>query len=322
MTSTHLSPEGSAYANWRAAGLRYYSVKCFYRWRFGQKVRKVSVDAGMTCPNRDGSVGVGGCVFCDPASFSPSRRLGVGSVGDQIEAGVKALGQSGGRTAFLAYFQPATNTYAPVEQLRRVFDQALTQPGIVGLIVGTRPDCVPDETLELLAEFARRTWVSVEFGLQSVHDVSLRWMNRGHTAAAFFDAAARARQRGLHVGAHVILGLPGEGDAEIQATAVALAATGIDSVKMHNLHAVRNTRLADMVATHAVELPTLDNYVGWAVDFLERLAPSCVIDRLCGDAYRDCLVGPDWAADKAAVKSRIDAEMAARGAYQGRLWQA
>lgn len=322
MTSTYLSPEGAAYADWRADGLRYYSVNCFYRWRFGQKVRKVTVDAGMTCPNRDGSVGVGGCIFCDPGSFSPSRRLGVGSIGDQIQAGVKSLRRSGGNVRFLAYFQPASNTYAPVERLRQFFDQALVQPGIVGMIVGTRPDCVADETLDLLAEFAQRTWVSVEFGLQSVHDASLRWMNRGHSAAAFFDAVARGRQRGLHIGAHVILGLPGEGDAEVRTTATTLAAAGIESIKLHNLHAVKGTRLAELVATQAVELPTLDNYVRWAVDFLERLPPSCVIDRLSGDAYADCLVGPDWAADKAMVRRRIETELAIRDAYQGRLWRA
>lgn len=309
------------YPDWRSAGLRYYSLNFFYRWKFGHRVWKVSVDAGLNCPNRDGTVARGGCTFCDPASFSPSRRLRMPSIRGQIVEGIRRLRQRYGVEHFLAYFQPATNTFAPLDRLRAMYEEAIAQPGIEGLIVGTRPDCVADPVLDLLAEFAQRTWFAVEFGLQSIHARSLQWMNRGHDAGAFFDAVARSRQRGLQIGTHVILGLPGEGDAEIQATAQAVAATAVDSVKLHNLYAVKNTVLAEQVAAGEVKLPELDDYVRWVVDFLELLPPHCVIDRLSGDAFADSLIGPAWCAEKTTVRTRIEEELARRDTWQGRKWE-
>jgi len=281
----------------------------------------VSVDAGLGCPNRDGTIAHGGCVFCDPASFSPSRRLGIASIAGQIAEGTRRLAARSHVERFLAYFQPATNTYAPTAQLRRLYEEALAQPQIVGLIVGTRPDCVPDAVLDLLAEFASRTWLAVEYGLQSMHQRSLTWMNRGHGPEAFVDAVARSRMRGLRVGAHVILGIPGETPDDVRATAIGLGGLGIHSVKLHNLHAVRGTRLADWVTAGQVYLPELADYVTLVVDFLERLPPDCVIDRLVGDAPAECLIAPAWCRDKSAVLRAIDAEFIRRDTWQGRLWQ-
>jgi radical SAM protein (TIGR01212 family) len=298
-------------------------------------VWKVSVDGNFDCPNRDGTVGRGGCIYCDPASFSPSRRLAVGqvanlpdmprqignlphmSITEQLQDGIARLSARHRVDRFVAYFQPATNTYAPVEQLRVLYEEALAHPQVVGLVIGTRPDCVPDETLDLLAEFARRTWVSLELGLQTSHDRTLAWLNRGHHYQAFVGAVERGHRRGLDIGAHVILGLPGESRDDMQATARELARLKVHAVKLHNLYAVKGTPLADMVERGEVALPSLAEYAGWVVDFLEWLPSECVIDRLSGDAPRQYLVGPDWCLDKAAILAAIDAEFARRGTRQG-----
>ncbi len=232
-------------------------------------------------------------MFCDPRSFSPSRRHGGGAIADQISRSIERLRARKRIDCFLAYFQPATNTHAHPDRLRAIYEEAIGQPGIVGLIVGTRPDCVPEEVLDLLAEFSCRTWVSVEYGMQSSHDRSLRWMNRGHDYGVFRDAVERSLRRGLDVGGHVILGIPGESADDMRATAREVGRLGLRSVKLHNLYAVRDTRLAEQVESGSVRLPTLEEYVGYVVDFLELLPPWCVIDRLSGDAPNEYLLGPD-----------------------------
>ncbi len=218
---------------------------------------------------------------------------------------------------FVAYFQPATNTYAPVDRLRSVFEEALSHPKVVGLAIGTRPDCVPDEVLDLLAELSNRTYLVVEYGLQSIHNRSLDWINRGHHFEAFLDAYKRSRQRNLNVGVHVILGLPGETREDMLATARELSRLQIHSVKLHNLYAVRNTPLAEMVARGEVQLPQFEDYVNIVVDFLELLPPECVIDRLSGDAPPQYLVGPNWCLDKTAIRAAVEAEFRRRGTFQG-----
>ncbi len=188
---------------------------------------------------------------------------------------------------------------------------------MVGLVIGTRPDCVSEEVLDLLAELAGRTWLVVEYGLQTIHDRTLDLLNRGHHYDAFLDAYHRSRRRNLNVGVHVILGLPGESRDDMLATAQALAQLDLHSVKPHNLYAVRNTRLADDVAAGRVRLPEFSEYVGYLVDFLEQLPGNFVIERLCGDAPPQYLVGPSWCLDKAAVRSAVEAEFRRRGTWQG-----
>jgi len=304
-------------ASWRAAGLSYFAQGYYFRQQFGEKVWKLSVDGGFGCPNRDGTLGTGGCVFCDPASFSPSRRQKRRTVREQVDEAAARLGARRGARRFVAYFQPGTNTYAPVERLATLYNEALSHPQVVGLVVGTRPDCAADDVLGLLEELARRTWVGVEYGLQSIHERSLRWMNRGHDYAAFLDAYQRSRARGFGIGAHVILGLPGESREDMIATAAELARLGVDSVKLHNLHAVRDTPLARMVARGEVRLSELHEHVAAVVDFLEQLPPTCVVGRLSGDAPPPYLVGPEWCLDKGAVRRRVEAELARRDTHQG-----
>jgi len=307
--------------DWRGAGLRYSSYNHFLRHKFGGRVQKVSVDAKFTCPNVDGTVAVGGCTFCDNRSFSPSRRLPRQAIADQIQEGIRLLRRRYRRVdRFLAYFQPATNTYAPVERLREVYEEALAQEQVIGLAIGTRPDCVGNDVLDLLAELAERTYLSIEYGMQTIHDRSLDWMNRGHHYDAFLDAVERSRGRGFEICAHVMLGLPGETWDDMLATAREVARLEIDAVKIHNLYAVKNTPLADQVARGEAVLMERDQYVATVVDFLELLPPTTLVERISGDAPTDYFVGPAWCLDKPALLRALDAEFARRDTWQGKLW--
>jgi radical SAM protein (TIGR01212 family) len=297
---------------------RYYAFSRFLRERFGRRVQRVTIDAGFTCPNVDGTVTTGGCVYCDNRSFSPNRRLPRTTTRAQVQRGVELLGRRYGVDRFIAYFQAATNTHAPVERLRRLYDEALDHPQIVGLAVGTRPDSVPDPVLDLLQEYARGRYVCLELGLQSIHDQSLDWMNRGHHYDAFLDAVSRCRGRGLDVCAHVILNLPGESHADMMATADALAGLPVQAVKIHNLHVVRGTPMEAMYHAGEVPLFSREEYVRTVCDFLERLPPGMVIHRLNGDAPPDYLVAPLWCRDKPALLRAIHEELARRDGRQGR----
>jgi radical SAM protein (TIGR01212 family) len=314
--STDNSHPGSP--DWLIAGLSYYSLNYFFRQKFGGKIRKISLDAGLNCPNRDGTVGRGGCIFCDPASFSPSRRLNLASLTAQLEEGMRAALVRSPEPRFLAYFQPATNTYAPLDKLEACFQEVLRHLKIVGLAIGTRPDCVPDEVLDLLAKFSSRTYLQVEYGMQSSHDRSLEWMNRGHSFETLVDAVRRSRNRRLNVGLHVILGLPNESREDMLDTARTIAKLDIQSVKLHNLHAVKNTKFGEMAQRGEVRFPEMAEYVGWVVDFLELLPTTIVIDRLSGDAPAEYLIGPLWSTNKSAVKQAIEAEFRRRGSHQGK----
>ncbi len=314
MASSTRSPKP---AGWRAQGLRYHALGFYLRRTFGGRVRKIAVDAGFGCPNRDGTLGTTGCVFCDPAAFSPSRRTARAPLAEQIDRNIEHARARFGAECFIVYFQPGTNTYAPLDQLRGCFETALGRPEVVGLAVGTRPDCVGPEVLDLAAEMARRKWFCFELGLQSAHEQTLRWIGRGHDFAAFEDAVARSHQRGLRIVAHVILGLPGEGPEHMTHTARQVARLGVHGVKLHNLHAVKDTPLAELVGQGRVRLPERVEYVDWVVRFLEELPAECVIDRLSADAPREYLVGPEWCLEKAAVRAAVESELIRRNTWQG-----
>ena len=301
-------------------GRRWYAFSRFLTERFGGRVYRVTVDAGFTCPNVDGSVALGGCVYCDNRSFSPNRRLPRRTVRDQVRRGIEILSQRYHADRFLAYFQAATNTYAPLEKLRRLYDEALEHPQLVGLVIGTRPDCVGDDVLDLIESYSRRMYVSLELGLQTIHDRSLDWMNRGHHADAFFDAVRRCAGRSFEVCAHVILGLPGESRADMLATAEALASLPIHAVKIHNLHVVKDTPLEKMHQAGAVRMMELDEYVSVTCDFLERLPPHVVIERLNGDAPPDYLVAPAWCLEKQRILMALDEELKRRDSWQGKAY--
>lgn len=299
---------------------RYVSYANHLRQIFGCRVQKVSIDAGFTCPNRDGSVTTGGCIYCNNTSFSPTnRRL---SVTEQLENGKRFLRRRYGAKKFIAYFQAYTNTYADIAYLKALYDEALTCDDIVGLSIGTRPDCVADPVLDLLADYASRTHLWLELGLESGHDKTLARINRGHTVAAFDDAVSRSRLCNLNLCAHLILGLPGETRDEILATVRHVADLRLDAVKLHHLHIVRQTVLEKMYRQGDVELLSLDAYAALVADSLELLPPDTIIMRLMGDAPPDKLVAPMWSQDKRTALNRIEQELERRDIQQGSAYRA
>ncbi|HEX3869256.1 MAG TPA: TIGR01212 family radical SAM protein [Pirellulales bacterium] len=310
-------PVSTSTASWRNAGLRFHAYNFFLRRKFNQRVQKVSLDAGFTCPNVDGTVAIGGCTFCDNRSFSPSRRVPRDGIQGQLEEGMRRLKWRYDVDRFMAYFQPATNTYAPVSRLRPLYEEALSHEKVVGLAIGTRPDCVPDDVLDLLTEIAQRTYLSVEYGMQTMHNRSLDGMNRGHKHQATIDAIERSRGRGFEICLHIMLGLPGESRDDMRATAREVARLDVDAVKIHNLYAVKRTPLGDDVAAGRVQLMERDEYVAAVVDFLELLPPECVVERVSGEAPPDYLVGPAWCLDKPAIRAALDAEFRRRDTFQG-----
>jgi radical SAM protein (TIGR01212 family) len=303
----------------------YRSFASYLRERFGGPVRKVPLDAGFSCPNRDGTVGTEGCLFCD-AEGGTGRKLNPGTVREQLEGAGRCLpsqrtrardGVGGPGTRFIAYFQSFSNTYAPVDRLRELYEAALDHRQVVGLAVGTRPDCLPPETLALLEALAARTWVSVELGVQSLHDPTLAAIGRGHDAACSLAAITACRSRGLFVCAHLILGLPGEGPEHWRKTARQLARTGIDAVKLHMLYVVDGTALGRAWTEGRIPTLTLEEYAGGAADVLERLPPETVVERLVSDPPTGRTLAPDWLGDKDAVLAAVRAEMKRRGSRQG-----
>ena len=284
---------------------------------FGCRVHRISVDAGFSCPNRDGTAGNGGCIYCGgKGSGAHGIQSGV-PVAEQIEAGKEVMTRKYKAKKFLAYFQAYSNTYAPAETLQRLYDEALAVDDVVGLIVGTRPDCLPPETIALLGEYARKTYFWLELGLQSPLDRTLKFLGRGHDFASFTEAVRACKREGIRVSAHVILGLPGESREEMLGTARILNDLGIDGVKIHLLHVMKETPLAELYARGEVPLLERDEYVGLVCDFLERLRPEISIQRLTGDGGRDHLIAPLWSLQKFEVLNAIDYELERRGSRQG-----
>ena len=315
----HVSETSESELDWRREGLLFNAFGASLRRKFGGRIQRVSIDAGFTCPNVDGAVTKGGCNFCDNRSFSPSRRVRLKQVREQLASGIQSVERRYDKVqGFIAYFQPATNTYAPVHQLEEVYDIALqADDRIVGLAVGTRPDCVPDTVLDLLQRISETTYVSVEFGMQSIHDSSLEWMNRAHTHADQVNAIDRARGRGFEICAHVILGIPGEDHHMMMQTADEIGLLGFDAVKIHNLYAVRGTPLGDQVESGKVSMMQRDDYVGTVVDFLERIPPTTIVERISGDAPPNFLIEPKWCLEKSALKREIENELCRRNSHQG-----
>jgi len=298
---------------------RYHDLNSHLRSRFGCRVQKITVDAGFTCPNRDGTVGRGGCAYCNARGSGTGAYASGVSIAAQLETGKAAMVRRYHAHRFMAYFQAFSNTYAPVERLRELYRRALAVDGVVGLSIGTRPDCVPEPVLDLLQELARETCIWLELGLQSACDRTLERIGRGHDSACFMRAVAAAHARGLQVCAHVILGLPGEGFSEMRRTAEALAAVAIDGVKLHQLYVSAGTRLAALHRRGELRCLTQDEYAAAAVDVLERIPPQAVVHRLVGDPQPDELLAPAWSLDKAGTLRRIEAELARRDTVQGRL---
>ena len=300
---------------------RYCDFKSFLVNRFGCKVHKLQIDAGFTCPNRDGKVAAGGCAYCDGRGSSLRQKGPLPSVAEQIRSGKGLYRNLRGAAKFIAYFQTFTNTYGPVEKLKALYDEAILQEDVIGLSIGTRPDCIDEEILNLLQDYAKRSHVWIEYGLQSIHDRTLERMNRGHDAATFIEAVRKTADRGLFICTHIIVGLPGETREDVLETARAVAALPIDGIKIHSLLALRGTEVGRLYEEGAITLPGLGDYVATVCDILEVLPPAMVIQRLTAEGYRDIYLGPDWAANKLRVLNAIDREMEKRDTWQGSKYQ-
>ena len=296
---------------------RYYRYGRYLRERFQTRVYRITLDAGFTCPTRDGTKGTTGCLYCNNESFAPKRAEELPSLSDQIQKGIASARRFHQADKFLAYFQPFTNTYAPVAKLERLYREALAFSEIVGICIGTRPDCVSEEILQLLEHLNHETYISIEFGIESVYDKTLDWAHRGHDFAQTRWAIQAAKAHGLHVAGHLILGFPTETRAEILATPGVLNDLGIDALKIHHLHVVKNTPLAKFYAENPFSLFTEKEWITLVVDFLERLHPEIVIQRLCGDAKPVTLIAPQWYLTKNEILAGIRDELARRGTYQG-----
>lgn len=291
----------------------------FLQEKFGARVHKVSVHAGFTCPNRDGTVARGGCTYCNIVSFTPERARPKYSVRDQIDAGIAFVKKRFEAQKVIVYFQPYSNTYAPVEHLEALYRDALSHPEVIGLSIGTRPDCIDDEKLIMLANLARETFIGLEYGIESVYDETLRLINRGHDFACTARAIRHTREFGLQVTGHTILGFPNETEAQMLASVDVINSLGVDVLKIHNLHIVRHTELARQYANQPFHVYSFDEWKDLVIRYLERLAPEIIIERLYGEASRDLLVAPRWNLSKAEIIQSIETEMRRRGTHQGRL---
>jgi hypothetical protein len=301
------------------SGKRYHSWNWHLHHVFGEKVAKIALDAGFSCPNRED--GSGGCIYCSPrgsGDFAGDPKAAIPEQFAQVSAKIREKWPDVNK--YIAYFQAYTNTLAPVSQLEGLYRQALEQEGVIGLSISTRPDCLPPAVLDLLADLNRRTWLWVELGLQSIHDDTLRLINRGHTYDCFVQAVEELRKRGIQVCAHVILGLPGETEAMMLDTAKALAALPLQGIKIHLLNVLKGTPLARMWEEGKVPLPDMASYARWVTDFLELLPAEMVIQRLTGDAPAPLLLAPAWSLRKWEVLMAIEGELDRRNTWQGRKY--
>ena len=295
---------------------RYTTFTEELRNRFGCRVQRVSLDAGFTCPNRDGKHGTGGCTFCgDRGSAAVGVQIEL-PVAEQLQKSKAYLVRKFRAEKFLAYFQAYSNTYASADQLKKIYAAALSDPEVVGLIIGTRPDCLPDDVLDLLGELHSQTYLWLELGMQTMHDQTLEAVNRGHDHACFVEAVRRCQQRGIRVCAHLILGLPGESREQMLASVLELNRLGVDGVKLHHLHVLKGSQLEELYRRGELQLMGREEYVDLVCDAIELLEPQIMIHRLMGNGRTE-LIAPDWSRRKLEVLNLIDATLKKRDSRQG-----
>ncbi len=298
----------------------YHSLNDELQRRFGCKVYKLAISGGMTCPNRDGTLGTRGCIFCS-AGGSGEFAMSGGSVADQLERAKALVAPKAKNARYIAYFQSYTNTYAPVERLRALFEQALAVPDVVALSVATRPDCLPSDVVALLAELNRKKPVWVELGLQTIHEKTARFIRRGYDYSCFEAAVKTLKENGLEVIVHLILGLPGETEEMMLQSVDAVAHSGADGIKLQLLHVLKNTDLALLYEQGAFETLTREQYIALVAKCIERLPPDMTVHRLTGDGAKKDLIAPLWSADKKQVLNALNRYLDEHDIVQGRWFQ-
>lgn len=309
--------------NWRDRGKRYNDFSGYFKQIFNERVQKVSIDAGFTCPNRDGLKGHGGCTYCNNKTFKPSYCNLENSVTSQINQGVAFFAKKYKSMKYLAYFQAYTNTYAPLDNLKDLYNEALQHPKIVGLVISTRPDSVSDELLDYLAELSKKVYVMVEFGLESHLDKTLEKINRGHTFSESVHALTETHNRGINNCAHVILGLPGESRTDILNQARVISNLPLKNLKLHQLQIHKNTVLAKQYQKNPgnFKLYSAEEYIELVVDYLELLNPAIIVERFISQAPRDMLLAPKWGLKNFEFVAKVEKRLAERNTWQGRLFE-
>lgn len=295
----------------------YNDFGSWIRRHFHEKVQKLSVDAGFTCPNRDGKLSHGGCVFCDNRTFSPAYCNGVKGVAEQLEAGKRFFARKYSEMKYLAYFQSFTNTYAPLSRLKELYEEALHVTDVVGIVIGTRPDCVDAPLLDYLQHLAEHHFVMIEYGIESANDATLRFINRGHNFACAERAVVETHKRGLLTGAHVILGLPGEPPEESLRQASVISDLPIDMLKIHQLQVIKGTKLAEMYQAEPFSLYSPESYMNLIIEYIRRLRPDIVLDRFVSQSPSGLLLAPKWGLKNHEFTDKLDNRMVELDAWQG-----
>ena len=298
----------------------YNDLSAYLAECFPFKVQKISLNAGFTCPNRDGTVGHGGCTYCNNQTFNPAYCRTEKTVTEQLEEGKQFFSRKYPDMKFLAYFQAYTNTYAELEELKRKYEEALSVPDVVGLVIGTRPDCMPDALLDYLAELKERTFLLVEYGVESTDNVTLKRINRGHTYEVAEEAVRRTASKGIRVGAHIILGLPGEERSALIKQAGLLSALPLTTLKLHQLQLIKGTRMAAEYHERPEDfhLYSADEYIDLVIDYVEHLRPDMVLERFVSQSPKELLIAPDWGLKNHEFTDKVKKRMRERNAWQGK----
>ena len=301
----------------------YNDLSAYLSECFPFKVQKISLNAGFTCPNRDGTVGYGGCTYCNNQTFNPAYCKTEKTVTEQLEEGKQFFARKYPDMKFLAYFQAYTNTYAELEELKRKYEEALSVPDVVGIVIGTRPDCMPDTLLDYLEELNQRTFLLVEYGVESTDNDTLKRINRGHTFEVAEEAIRKTAARGIRVGAHIILGLPGESKEMLITQAGVLSRFPLTTLKLHQLQLIKGTRMAAEYYDHPEEfhLYSADEYIDLVIDYVEHLRPDMVLERFVSQSPKELLIAPDWGLKNHEFTDKVKKRMRERDAWQGKKYK-
>lgn len=297
---------------------RYNSFGSYMKKLYGEHVHKVNIDAGFTCPNRDGTVAVGGCIYCNNDSFKPDACRPALTIEKQLENGITYVKRRYKARRFLAYFQPFTNTHAPVRKLEEIYREALKDPAVIGLAIGTRPDCIDEEKLDLIARLSKTHFVLLEYGLQSIYDRSLEFINRGHDYQTFLNAVKLTRKRGIRTGVHLIAGFPTETREQMLRMATELSETGIEFMKIHQLQIIKHTPLETLYRESPFNVFEYEEYLDFLIEFIELLSPDIVLQRLFATAPESILIAPIWNRPTSRVLMDIERKMKDKDTHQGK----
>ncbi len=303
--------------------IRYLNYNQKLKSEFSERIQKISINAGFTCPNRDGSKGIGGCTYCNNQSFSPEYCQPVKTVNRQIEEGIHFFRNKYQNQNYFAYFQSYTNTYDSIDKLKSIYEEALSHPLIKGIVIGTRPDCVSDELLDYFMTMAKRYYIMIEYGIESTNDLTLKFINRGHDFSCAENIIRATAARGLRTGAHLILGLPQEDRETILSHADLISKIPLTMLKLHQLQLIKGTRMAQEFEHHPewFQFYTADAYIDLVIDFLERLNPAIAIERFVSQSPKELLIEPGWGLKNFEFTAKLEKRLETRNTWQGRLFK-